>query len=105
MMDMNISYFTVRNDHSMTVIRQSLRRTQIPLALVLPLTARFYSGLSGPGAKLFDRNDPRGFVDKLKQTDMDEEVPHITECTKTHADQTPATEPPDPSRSMFSKWL
>jgi hypothetical protein len=48
--------------------------TQIPLALFLPLGARFYSGLSGPGAKLFDRKNPRDFVDTLKQADIDEAV-------------------------------
>jgi hypothetical protein len=47
---------------------------KIPLALILPLTARFYSGLSGPGAKLFDRLNPRGFNDALKQADIDEQV-------------------------------
>lgn len=47
---------------------------QIPPALILALGARFFSGLSGPGMKLFDRNDPRSFVDTLKKADLDEEV-------------------------------
>ncbi|OSS53327.1 hypothetical protein B5807_02651 [Epicoccum nigrum] len=53
---MNISYFT------------------IPPALILALLPRFYSGLSGPGAKLFDRNNPRGFNDVLKTAELDDEL-------------------------------
>jgi hypothetical protein len=69
----NISYFTVNPSHPYPSLR-SLTFTQIPLALFLPLGARFYSGHSGPGAKLFDRKNPRDFVDTLKQADIDEEV-------------------------------
>ncbi|CAI6255862.1 unnamed protein product [Periconia digitata] len=52
----NISYFT------------------IPIALILPLCARFYSGLSGPGAKLFDRLNPRGFTETLQKADLNEDL-------------------------------
>ncbi|KAJ8109562.1 hypothetical protein OPT61_g7367 [Boeremia exigua] len=52
----NISYFT------------------IPPALIFALIPRFYSGLSGPGAKLFDRNNPRGFPETLKNADLDEDL-------------------------------
>ncbi|KAK2749494.1 hypothetical protein CKAH01_18019 [Colletotrichum kahawae] len=52
----NISYFT------------------IPLALTLALGARFYSGLSGPGKKLSDRNNPRGFPEILKKADLDDKL-------------------------------
>jgi uncharacterized MAPEG superfamily protein len=54
--DRNISYFT------------------IPGALFLALGARFYSGLSGPGFKLFDRHRPRDFIETLKSADLDEET-------------------------------
>ncbi|KAF3041920.1 hypothetical protein E8E12_007391 [Didymella heteroderae] len=54
--DKNISYFT------------------IPPALIFALIPRFYSGLSGPGTKLFDRNSPRSFPDTLKSADLDEEL-------------------------------
>ncbi|KAJ4988437.1 hypothetical protein SVAN01_06054 [Stagonosporopsis vannaccii] len=54
--DRNVSYFA------------------IPPALILALIPRFYSGLSGPGAKLFDRNNPRGFPDTLKKANLDEEL-------------------------------
>jgi uncharacterized MAPEG superfamily protein len=53
---------------------QFLTATQIPPALILALLPRFYSGLSGPGAKLFDRNNPRGFNDVLKTAELDDEV-------------------------------
>lgn len=51
-----------------------LTAPQIPPALVLALLPRFYSGLSGPGAKLFDRKNPRSFNDTLKTAELDEEV-------------------------------
>jgi hypothetical protein len=41
---------------------------------MLALGARFYSGLSGPGYKLFDRHRPREFSETLKNADLDEEV-------------------------------
>jgi hypothetical protein len=41
---------------------------------MLALGARFYSGLSGPGFKLFDRHRPRDFTETLKSSDLDEEV-------------------------------
>ncbi|KAF4414257.1 hypothetical protein CGCF415_v014378 [Colletotrichum fructicola] len=52
----NISYFT------------------IPLALALALVPRFYSGLAGPGKKLFDRQNPREFSETLKKADLDEKL-------------------------------
>jgi hypothetical protein len=69
----NVSYFTVSYQYAELFFTQ-LTLVQIPSALVLPLLARYYSGLSGPGAKLFNRNDPRGFVDTLKKAELDEEV-------------------------------
>ncbi|TID04990.1 hypothetical protein CH35J_003242 [Colletotrichum higginsianum] len=51
---MNISYFT------------------IPPALVLALFGRLYSGILGPGKKLFDRNNPRGFPETIKNAELDE---------------------------------
>jgi len=54
--DKNISYFT------------------IPPALILALGARFYSGLSGPGKKHFDRHNPRDFTETLKKSDLDKEL-------------------------------
>lgn len=47
---------------------------KVPPALILALLPRFYSGLSGPGARLFDRNNPRGFIDILKKAEIEEEV-------------------------------
>jgi hypothetical protein len=41
---------------------------------MLALGARFYSGLSGPGLKLFDRHRPRDFTETLKNADLDDEV-------------------------------
>ncbi|KAH7027202.1 uncharacterized protein B0I36DRAFT_385271 [Microdochium trichocladiopsis] len=55
-LDRNISYFTI-----------------IP-ALILPLSARYVSGLSGPGRKLFDKMNPRGHLEALKTAKMDEEL-------------------------------
>ncbi|KXJ85630.1 hypothetical protein Micbo1qcDRAFT_153974 [Microdochium bolleyi] len=55
-LDRNISYFMV-----------------IP-ALILPLSARYISGISGPGRKLFDKKNPRGHADALKNAEMDEEL-------------------------------
>ncbi|PVI05971.1 hypothetical protein DM02DRAFT_724743 [Periconia macrospinosa] len=52
----NISYFTV------------------PVALFLALVPRVYSGISGPGKKLFDRHRPRDFTQTLKNADIDEEL-------------------------------
>ncbi|KAI1268967.1 hypothetical protein F5Y18DRAFT_373194 [Xylariaceae sp. FL1019] len=52
----NISYYTV------------------PIALVLALLPRNYSGLSGPGAKIFNRQQPRDFVAALKEADLDEKL-------------------------------
>jgi hypothetical protein len=53
------------------------------MALFLPLGARFYSGLSGPGMKLFDRHNPRGFIETLNKTDMDAQV-----CIVRYSEQT-----------------
>ncbi|KAJ1323742.1 MAPEG family protein [Microdochium nivale] len=55
-LDRNISYFTV-----------------IP-ALILPLSARYISGLSGPGKKLFDKNNPRGHMETLRTAEIDKEL-------------------------------
>lgn len=73
---MNISYFTVSHNHAMlsNSYVQLLTARQIPPALVISLLPRFYSGLSGPGAKLFDRKNPRSFNDTLKTADLDDEV-------------------------------
>ncbi|WQF77264.1 Putative membrane-associated, eicosanoid/glutathione metabolism (MAPEG) protein [Colletotrichum destructivum] len=53
---MNISYFT------------------IPPALVLALFGRLYSGILGPGKMLFDRNNPRGFPETIKNAELDEKT-------------------------------
>jgi hypothetical protein len=55
------------------------------VALVLALSGRFYSGLSGPGEKLFDRNDPRSFVETLKKSDLDEKVRRSGRTIEDHA--------------------
>lgn len=44
------------------------------MALALALGPRFYSGLAGPGKKLFDRQNPREFSETLKKADLDEKV-------------------------------
>jgi hypothetical protein len=60
---------------------------------VLALGARFYSGLSGPGFKLFDRQRPRDFIKTLESADLDEEVHLATFREKAwlivRANQTP----------------
>lgn len=64
--------------HSWTLANLLTDIFQIPPALIFALLPRFYSGLSGPGAKLFDRNSPRSFPDTLKNADLDEGVNAIT---------------------------
>jgi hypothetical protein len=61
-----------------------LTLAQIPGALFLALGARFYSGLSGPGFKLFDRHRPRDFIETLKSADLDEEVHWTREESSVH---------------------
>ncbi|KAI1097575.1 hypothetical protein F4804DRAFT_160223 [Jackrogersella minutella] len=55
-LEKNISYFT------------------IPAAVVLALLPRVYSGLTGPGKKFFDGNNPRVFTQALEKADMDKKL-------------------------------
>jgi hypothetical protein len=86
---------------------QFLIAPQIPPALVIALLPRFYSGLSGPGAKLFDRKNPRSFNDTLKTADLDDEVHlhHPLHKKRNTTNTDTATRPPTACRSSFSKRL
>ncbi|KAI1479409.1 hypothetical protein K445DRAFT_322974 [Daldinia sp. EC12] len=55
-LDKNISYFT------------------IPTAVILALLPRVYSGLTGPGKKYFDPNNPRSFTSKLESAELDKKL-------------------------------
>ncbi|OTB04573.1 hypothetical protein M426DRAFT_320689 [Hypoxylon sp. CI-4A] len=52
-LEKNISYYT------------------IPAALVLALLPRVYAGLTGPGKKFFDKNNPRNFPQILENSGLD----------------------------------
>jgi hypothetical protein len=82
---------------------------QIPGALVLAFIARFYSGLSGPCFKIFDRHRPRDFVETLKSADLDEEV-HLTTFREqdwliVRANQPLNSGSITAGRSMYSEWF
>ncbi|KAI1213701.1 uncharacterized protein F4807DRAFT_196783 [Annulohypoxylon truncatum] len=55
-LEKNISYYT------------------IPAAVVLALLPRVYSGLTGPGKKVFDGNNPRLFTQALEKSDLDKRL-------------------------------
>ncbi|KAI1411644.1 hypothetical protein F5Y13DRAFT_164729 [Hypoxylon sp. FL1857] len=55
-LEKNISYYTV------------------PAALFLALLPRVYSGLTGPGKKFFDKNNPRVFSQRLEKADLDKKL-------------------------------
>ncbi|KAI0900286.1 hypothetical protein F4806DRAFT_150453 [Annulohypoxylon nitens] len=55
-LEKNISYYT------------------IPAAIVLALLPRMYSGLTGPGKKVFDGNNPRLFTQALEKSDLDKRL-------------------------------
>ncbi|KAI4868145.1 hypothetical protein F4820DRAFT_150761 [Hypoxylon rubiginosum] len=46
----------------------------IPAALVLALLPRVYSGLTGPGTKIFDPNNPRTFAARLDSAEIDKKL-------------------------------
>ncbi|KAI0884521.1 uncharacterized protein GGS22DRAFT_143703 [Annulohypoxylon maeteangense] len=46
----------------------------IPAAVVLALLPRVYSGLTGPGKKVFDGNNPRLFPQALEKSDLDKKL-------------------------------
>ncbi|KAI8959473.1 hypothetical protein F5Y11DRAFT_332948 [Daldinia sp. FL1419] len=55
-LEKNISYFT------------------IPAAVILALLPRAYSGITGPGKKFFDPNNPRTFTAKLESAEIDKRL-------------------------------
>ncbi|KAI6086633.1 hypothetical protein F4821DRAFT_126988 [Hypoxylon rubiginosum] len=46
----------------------------IPAALFLALLPRVYSGLTGPGTKVFDPTNPRTFAARLDSADIDKKL-------------------------------
>ncbi|KAI1449334.1 hypothetical protein F5Y02DRAFT_206336 [Annulohypoxylon stygium] len=46
----------------------------IPAAIMLALLPRMYSGLTGPGRKVFDGNNPRLFTQALEKSDLDKRL-------------------------------
>ncbi|KAI1451495.1 hypothetical protein F4805DRAFT_95550 [Annulohypoxylon moriforme] len=46
----------------------------IPAAVVLALLPRVYSGLTGPGKKVFDGNNPRLFTQAIEKSDLDKKL-------------------------------
>lgn len=72
--DKNISYFTVISCPKNVPFIDVDSIFQVPLALLLPLWARYISALSGPGKKLFDEQNPRSFAETVKNSDLNEAV-------------------------------
>lgn len=55
--------------------RADITRVKIPAAFVLGILPRVYSGLTGPGKKFFDPQNPRNFKERLEKADgLDKKV-------------------------------
>ncbi|KAI0381665.1 hypothetical protein F5Y04DRAFT_65473 [Hypomontagnella monticulosa] len=55
-------------------LEQNISYYTIPAALMLALLPRTYSGLTGPGKKFFDGNNPRFFTARLESADIDKKL-------------------------------
>ncbi|CAJ2511197.1 Uu.00g068220.m01.CDS01 [Anthostomella pinea] len=53
---------------------QNLSYFTVPVALILALLPRVYSGLSGPGSKIFDGTNPRKFSEQLEKSELDKQL-------------------------------
>ncbi|KAI1397290.1 hypothetical protein F4819DRAFT_490685 [Hypoxylon fuscum] len=55
-------------------LEKNISYLTIPAALFLALLPRVYSGLTGPGSKIFDPNNPRTFAARLDSAEIDKKL-------------------------------